>query len=101
MSVAGVALAHRINANQVRKWIVQHRAGRSYPTASVATAMLPVTLEATPRPTGYLGESEAGSNPSSRCSAGVIEIELDRAHIRVRGAADAAALRIVLDALAK
>jgi transposase len=99
-SVAGVALAHRVNANQVRKWIVQHRARRLCPNAGVPPVLLPVTLERASRPT-VLAHSESGSNPALRCAAGVIEIELDRAHIRVRGAADAAALRIVLDALAK
>jgi transposase len=99
-SVAAVALSHRINANQVRKWIVQHRARGLFPTAPIAPAMLPVTLEAPTRRT-LLAKSESRSYPRSRCAAGVIEIELDGAHIRVRGAADAAALRIVLDALAK
>jgi hypothetical protein len=32
---------------------------------------------------------------------GVIEIELEAAHVRVRGAVDATALRTVLEALAK
>jgi len=64
----------RINANQVRKWIVQHRAGRLSPNADVL-------------PAPVLAKSESELNRASRCSAGVIEIELDRAHIRVRGAA--------------
>jgi transposase-like protein len=34
-SVAANALAHRINANQVRKWVVQHRAGRLCPNTAV------------------------------------------------------------------
>src|SRR5689334_3630422 len=63
VSVAAVALAHRINANQVRKWIVQHRAGGMCPTAPSVPAMLPVTLEVTTQPT-VVGKSESGSNPA-------------------------------------
>ena len=90
VSVAGVALSHCINANLVRRWIVQHRSGRLFPVP----AMLPVTLSA-PGALGLLAESE----PS--LSSGVIEIELESARIVVRGAVDGAALRTVLDALAK
>lgn len=99
VSVAAVALSHRINANLVRRWIVQRRAGRLYPTLNTSSVMLPVTVE----PSGRLeprvrGESAPGQ--SKHC-AGVIEIELESARIRVRGAVDASALRTVLDVLAK
>ena len=86
-SVAGVALCHRINANLVRRWIVQHRAGRlvARPT------MLPVRL------------SMAGALPVAidAKAPGVIEIEFQSAVIRVRGVVDGAALKSVLEALAK
>jgi transposase len=89
VSVAGVALSHGINANLVRRWIVQHRSGRLL----VMPAMLPVTLAApSARPAADL-------NPAG-CS-GVIEIEIECARILVRGAVDAATLRTVLDALTK
>jgi transposase-like protein len=97
-SIATVALSHRINANQVRKWIVQHRAGRLSPVANRAPAMLPITLEATARPSLLTG-SESAPHASKRYAAGVIEIELERARIRVRGTVDGTALRMVLDAL--
>lgn len=90
VSVAGVALSHRINANLVRRWIVQHRSGRLF----AMPAMLPVTLSSA----GAL-RPLAESQPST--TTGVIEIELECARILVRGAVDAAALRTVLDALAK
>ena len=44
VSVAAIALAHRINANRVRKWIVQHRAGRLYPSTAVVPAHAGLTL---------------------------------------------------------
>ena len=93
-SVAAVALSHRINANQVRKWIVLHRAGRLV-TTKEAPVMLPVTLAATVPPAGR-------SSPSPKvCTTGVIEVEFDAARLRVRGAVDTAALRTVLEALSK
>lgn len=88
-SVAGVALSHGINANLVRRWIVQHRSGRML----VMPSLLPVTLSAAPRP--------AATQPSTPTASGVIEIELEAARILVRGAVDAATLRAVLDALAR
>jgi transposase len=100
VSVAAVALAHRINANQVRKWIVQHREGRLGPRAKASATMLPVRVESAARST-FPVWPEAPPPAPSRGATGVIEIELETARVRVRGAVDAAALRIVLDALAK
>ena len=89
VSVAGVALAHRINANLVRRWIVQHRSGRLFPIPT----MLPVTLSAPSAP--------CAATDAKPAVAGVIEVELESARILVRGAVDAAALRAVFDALLK
>lgn len=86
-SVAGIALSHGMNANLVRRWIVQHRSGRML----VAPKMLPVTLSApipSPRP-----------QPNSSETTGVIEVELESARILVRGSVDPAALRAVIEAL--
>ena len=99
VSVAGVALSHRINANLVRRWIVQRGAGRLYPTVNTSSVMLPVTVGLSSRVVLPVRRASA-PGPSKNC-AGVIEIELEAARIRVRGAVDAAALRTVLDVLAK
>jgi transposase len=99
VSVAAVALAHRINANQVRKWIVEHRAGRLCPVPNGTPTMLPVTLAATDRCSPVV-RAQAAASATKRCAAGVIEVEFDKARIRVRGAVDGEALRTVLDALA-
>ena len=86
-SVAGIALSHGINANLVRRWIVQHRSGRML----VAPNMLPVTLSApVPSPRPQRKSSEA---------IGVIDVELESARILVRGSVDAAVLRVVIEAL--
>ena len=98
-SVAAIALAHRINANQVRKWVVQHRAGGLCPNTA-ALALLPINVEDTRQPTP-LGNVESAASGSPRCSASLIEIELESSRIRIRGSVDAQALRTVLETLSK
>ncbi len=97
VSVAAVALAHRMNANLVRRWIVQHRNGRLVRTLNAPPRLLPVTLSAL----APLARAELASPALKAITPGVIEIELEAAHVRVRGAVDATALRTVLEALAK
>jgi transposase len=93
VSVAAVALSHRINANLVRRWMVRHQKGQLVQKAG--TTLLPVVLSAPSarvdlaRPRVKLG------------SAGVIEIELEAGRVRVRGTVDGQALRTVLEVLAK
>jgi len=92
-SVAAVALSHRINANLVRRWIVRHRKGRL--VREPGATLLPVTLSAPS------ARAEQAPPRAKLLTAGVIEIELETGRIRVRGAVDAAALRTVLEVLAK
>lgn len=99
-SIAAIALSHGINANVVRRWIVQHRRGVLNPIATAMPAMLPITVT----PTGQLASharAETGRPGSKRSPAGMIEIELEGARIRVRGAVDGTALRMVLETLAQ
>src|SRR5215210_5413628 len=84
VSVAGIALSHRINANLVRRWIVQHRSGRLY----APPALLPVTLAV---PSVAM---PAESRPPTGC--GVIEIEVGIARVILRGGVDSASLRAVI-----
>jgi transposase len=94
-SLAAIALSHRINANLVRRWVVQHRAGR----LGAVPLMLPVTVAGpgASNPATYATPTHG----SGGATAGLIEIEFDRARIRVRGAVDDTALRTVLDVLVK
>ena len=100
VSVAAVALAHRMNANLVRRWIVQHRSGRLVRASNATPTLLPVTLSA-PSALAPLERAEPASPALKHTTPGVIEIELESAHVRVRGAVDATALRTVLEMLAK
>ena len=100
VSVAAVALTHRMNANLVRRWIVQHRNARLVRTPSATPTLLPVSLTA-PSALTPLARVALTSPALKHTTPGVIEIELEGAHVRVRGAVDATALRTVLEALAK
>lgn len=93
MSVSRVALEHGINANLLRKWI-DKRAPRS---SGVAT-WVPVTIAAT---TNEVQPAVAAATSSSRPSGGVIEIEIGKVRVRLRGEVDAQRLAVVLEAVAR
>jgi transposase len=95
-SLAAVALSHRINANVVRKWVVQHEAGRLCVGGCAKPALLPVTVAPDLR-----GAPVHASSDTKEFARGVIEIEFERARLRVRGAVDEAALRTVLEVLVR
>jgi transposase len=97
-SVAGVALAHGVNANLVRKWIVaKHRA--LAPTVST-TALLPVRVTTEEAAVVTIPNRSGVGRPSE-----AIEIEIAGARIRVRADFDAnvlgAVLRVVRDSLSR
>ncbi len=86
-SVAGVALAHGINANQLHKW----RRDLLRPIApSTRNALLPVTVEPGPMMIGA---------PTAEPCPGAIEIELPSARLCVRGRVDLDALHTILAVL--
>ena len=91
-SVSRVALEHDINANLLRKWI-DKRAPR---TSGVAT-LVPVTMALST--TEVQPSAAVAHNP--RASGGVIEIEMGKVRVRLRGEVDAQRLGVVLDALAR
>jgi transposase len=92
-SVSRIALEHGINANLLRKWI-DKRAPRSL---GVAT-LVPVTIAATPN---EVQPAVAAATSSSRPPGGVIEIEIGRVRVRLRGEVDAQRLAVVLEAVAR
>ena len=98
-SLAAVAMAHQINANLLRRWVVEHSARRLAARPGRDAKMLPVTVASTGR---LKREAPAPSVPrrSRRSTPGTIEIEFDAARVRVRGSVEAEALRTILDMLA-
>jgi transposase len=99
VSVAAIALAHGINANLVRRWMVRQQRKLKVSVPKVP-AMLPVTIQAA---TGVLAASDAIKPAPKRRPPVIaaIEIEIYGARIHVRGDIDGAALRTVLDTLAR
>jgi transposase len=91
-SVAQVAQAHGVNANQVFKW---RRAFDRGELSEPSVALVPVTV-GSPRPAS--GEIEGAASPAT----GAIHIELPgRATISVESGADSSLVRSILESLRK
>lgn len=92
-SVAATAMAHGINPNLVRRWMVQQGARGASP--ALPPALLPVTVR-TPH---------AAASPPPVLQAltlpECIEIEFHGARVRLHGAVDAQRLGVVLNVLAQ
>jgi transposase len=94
-SVARIALDNGVNANLLFKWRRQHvRAARSAPSS-----LLPVILSE-PRTGGEVSPSAPTAAARMTASGGFIEVELPAGRIRIKGAVDVPALRVVLQMLA-
>jgi transposase len=101
-SVARVARAHGVNANQVFYWRTLYRRGR-LGAAVPGTGLLPVTV------CDSAGNGAKVADPIRReysprklspaLSPGVIHLDLPRAHLRIEGCVDPSALRAVLESL--
>jgi transposase len=93
-SVALVARANGVNANQVFKWRRALEMGELTDPAAASTALLPVTLSASAI---EMREASAKEAPTA---GGAIHIEFPgRATISVECGADAAVLRSILETL--
>jgi len=92
-SVARVARAHEVNANQVFAWRRQYRQGL-LGTTSEALGLLPVRVIEPAR-----AAVRSRSTPSYRTAPGMMQIELPKGQLRLTGIVDAEALRVVLEKL--
>lgn len=94
-SVAGIALANGVNANQVFRWKRQYERGELKPRGlKRATALVPVTIAAEPEAPKLV---ESSIQTVALPSAGSITIEFPgRALLSIEGAADPAVIRAVL-----
>jgi transposase len=101
VSVAAIALEHRINANLLRRWIVRHQRALIDSDAKPHPTMLPVTIEAATSAQVQLPEHVDLATKRRRAAPASIEIEAYGARIHLRGDVDAQALRSVLDVLAQ
>jgi transposase len=100
VSVARVAQAEGVNANQVFKWRRDYRNGQLLEAAESSTALLPVVV-ATASSEACV-ELSAPVAPTPAASSGVIHIELPgRATISVEHGADRVLLQTILESLRK
>jgi len=93
-SVARVARAHGINANQVFSWRRLYQRGRLGGNARPAPTaeLLPVTITDSPA-------AAVPVPPPSSVPAGTIQLQLPRGRLRIEGAVDPHSLRVVLELL--
>src|SRR5690606_23103926 len=85
-SIAGVAMAHGLNANQLHNWRWQYRRGDFGPPTETPV-LLPVHINALP------AVHHEPNKPVTE--AGRIELHLGNARVLVHGAADMQTLRCV------
>jgi transposase len=95
-SVAVIARAHGVNANQVFNWRKLYHEGRLNDKVQ-ASELLPVRISEDSNP-DYSGVGRLTVAP---VVAGAIRIEIGRARIRVEGPVDPATLRIILEQLGR
>jgi transposase len=95
-SVARVARAHGVNANQVFGWRRLYQRGRlgGNTRAAQAVELLPVTVSDTPA-----APVQPPAATSSSVSPGTIQLQLPRGRLRIEGAVDSDCLRVVLNCL--
>jgi transposase len=94
-SVSAVALAHKFNANLVRKWIAKYQTQQAIPRA--ARQLMPVRVIEANAPARR--SARDSSSASTGATSGAIEIEIGAARVRLHGAVDVEQLRAVFEAL--
>jgi transposase len=100
VSVARVAQAEGVNANQVFKWRREYRHGQLGEATESANALLPVVMATASSETCV--ELSAPVCPTAAASSSAIHIEFQgRATIRVEHGADRALLQTILESLRK
>jgi transposase len=98
-SVALVARAHGVNANQVFKWRRALKRGELSEPAAASTSLLPVVVSAPSEAVSATGEADAKEQSAP---GGSIHIEFPgRAMISVERGADPSLLRSILESLRK
>jgi len=97
-SVARVARAHEVNANQVFKWRRLYQRGLLGGNISAA-ALVPVTISDTQPSVQLAPASDVASPVTSSDPPGTIQLQLPKGRLRIEGAADPVSLRLVLECL--
>ena len=94
-SVARVARAHGVNANQVFQWRRQYGRGLLGSGNTETVSLLPVRVTAAP--------AREATRPSEeqrrRTALGMIRVELPKGQVRITGSIDTESLRAVIECL--
>lgn len=102
-SVARIARAHGVNANQVFGWrrlYLSGRLGERKPTMK----LLPVRVSESSPPVTTHGSGEVSTSieaANSKPVPGTIHIKLHQAQVRIEGAVDAEVVRVLVECLAR
>lgn len=97
-SVARVARAHGVNANQVFGWRRLYQRGRLGAAAPVlpAAKLLPVTIAEPPVPAT---PTMARPTVPASLPTGAIHLQVPRGRVRIEGAVDPEAVRVILQCM--
>jgi len=90
-SVARVARAHGVNANQVFAWRRQYQQGLLKAAKRLTPGLLAVRIAEPGTP--------AGETKTPRALSGMIQVELPKGKLRLAGPVDPEVVRVVLEAL--
>ena len=94
VSIAAVALAHRINANQLHKWRWQFRQGKLVGPSEAAAVLLPVRVAKV-----AASEQQAPVRQHISTEQGYVEVLIGETRVWVHGTVQAQTLRAVFAAL--
>lgn len=96
-SVARVARAHGVNANQVFHWRRLYQRGLLGGKVQPAARLLPVKVSESAETTAMVATGSAATIPSMAAHA--MQIELAQGKVRIEGSVDVEILRVVLECL--
>jgi transposase len=100
-SVARVARAHGVNANQVFHWRRLYQRGLLGGKEQRAAGLLPVKVSESAETTAMVARCCGDTTAISLKAAHSIQIELAKGRVRIEGRADVEMLRVVLECLAR
>jgi len=96
-SVARVARAHGVNANQVFQWRRQYHRGVLGSGNTEAVSLLPVRVTEAPAREA----AQSSGEQRRRTALGMIQVELPKGQVRITGSIDAESLRAVIECLVR
>jgi transposase len=94
-SVARVARAHGVNANQVFQWRRQYRLGLLGAGNTETLSLLPVRVTEAPAREA----AQSSGEQRRRTVLGMIQVELPKGQVRITGSIDTESLRVVIECL--